>query len=108
MEGGDGVEGAPPGFFQEKQWLAVTGERSGVSPGDPTDPLLVVDAPLVVLAHHHLDAPFPVISFQDHCLGRAGRRLRARGSNASTPHPIPIWAGPSHQARGETKERGWA
>lgn len=35
----------------------------------PTDPLLVVDPPLVVFAHHHLDAPLPVIPLQDDSLG---------------------------------------
>lgn len=38
--------------------------------GHPTDPLLVVDAPLVVFPHHHLDPPLPVIALQDHGLQR--------------------------------------
>lgn len=59
--------GSPPGLLQERPWPEVAGERA-----PPTDPLLVVDAPLMVLAHHHLDAPLPIIPLQDDGLRRAG------------------------------------
>lgn len=59
----------------------------------PTDPLLVVDSPLVVFAHHHLDAPLPVITLQDDSLGKG----RCQGSVVDLPqpisHPIPTAGG---------------
>lgn len=71
-------------------------------PPGPTDPLLVVDAPLVVLAHHHLDAPLPVIPLQDHGLGRVGERLSARvNTNASSPRRAQSASGPDPPAQGE-------
>lgn len=43
--------------------------RMGNSTGRATHPLLIVDPPLVVLPHHHLDAAFPVVSLQHDSLG---------------------------------------
>lgn len=71
---------------------AVARER--VLPAAPTDPLLVVDAPLVVLAHHHLDAPLPVISLQDDGLGRAGKGPQCGGSIDPTLTPVSLWPSP--------------
>lgn len=50
-------------------WVRVGPRGPLQGSAGPTDPLLVVDPPLVVFAHHHLDAPLPVIPLQDDSLG---------------------------------------
>lgn len=86
MAGGVGrSRGVPPGLFQERQWSAAP--RTPLPP--TTDPFLVVDAPLVVLAHHHLDAPLPVIALQDHGLGRTRRGLSETAGTDPQPSPNP-------------------
>lgn len=54
----------------------------------------------MVLAHHHLDAPLPVIALQDDGLGRVGEGLSETAGTEPTPHPGPTWASPSCPARG--------
>lgn len=59
------------------------------SPLCPTNPLLVVDAPLMVFTHHHLDAPLPVIPLQDHGLKGARMEGGAQQSGQGDHHLRP-------------------
>lgn len=63
------------------------------SRGRATHPLLVVGPPLVVLPHHHLDAPFPVVALQHH--GLEGQCWGSRPHSIPRPTPSPTHtAGP--------------
>lgn len=98
---GWGWEGDPPALPR----AAVVSSHPPTP--SPTDPFLVVDAPLVVLAHHHLDAPLPVIALQDDGLGRVGEGLSERPAPSppltqSPPGPAP----PAPRSEGLKKGRG--